>query len=70
MELFERVPGQQEPAGTYILEYSLPLLRREGPADTRGLWIDMSEDDANARLLDAGTESLAELFCDGGDRVN
>ena len=70
MDLLQRVPAHQEPAGSFILEFSLPLLEREGPADSKGLWIDMSEEDARVHPPDACPDSLPELFADRSDLAN
>jgi hypothetical protein len=49
----------------------LPLAGgREAPANTKGLWIDISEEDAGVQALESDSEFLAEPFADRGDSVN
>ena len=46
MDLLGRITTDQGLVYFPILEFSLPLAGREAPANTKGLWIEISEEDA------------------------
>jgi hypothetical protein len=70
MDVLGRIATDQGLAYSPILELSLPVARREASANTKGLWIDISEEDPGAPALESDPEFLAESFADRGDSVN
>lgn len=69
MDVLGRIATDQGLAYSPILERSLPLARREAPANTKGLWIDIPEEDAGIQAAEFDSEFLPEP-ADRGDSVN
>ena len=70
MDIFGRIATDRGLVYSPILERSLARAGREAPANTKGLWIDISEEDAEIRTLEFDSEFLVERLADRGDSVN
>jgi hypothetical protein len=70
MDVLGRIATDQGLVYSPILEFSLALAGRQALANTKGLWIDISEEDAGAQARESDSEFLVELSPDRGDLVN